>query len=133
MNLEKLLKKLPTDLLFEIKEFVIYKPKSNEELIKAVRLFTDDHEECFKLYGHIENWDTSLITNMSKLFDTNKTFNGDISRWDVSNVTNMHSMFCRATNFNQNISIWDIILVADMTHMFSGAVNFNLEYKPVIL
>ncbi len=41
--------------------------------------------------------DTSLITDMSELFEDNTTFNGDISRWNVSKVTNMSWMFNTAT------------------------------------
>ena len=36
--------------------------------------------------------DTSLITDMSDLFDKSE-FNGDISKWNVSKVENMERMF----------------------------------------
>jgi surface protein len=36
---------------------------------------------------------TGCITDMSKLFYNNSTFNQDISGWDVSSVVNMSKMF----------------------------------------
>ena len=40
-------------------------------------------------YGPIEEWDTSLVTDMSRTFYLKTTFNEDISAWDVSKVINM--------------------------------------------
>ena len=68
---------------------------------------------------------TSGITNMVRLFNDERTFNGDISHWDTSSVTNMSSMFYLATNFNQDIGNWDTSSVVDMGHMFRNATNFN--------
>ena len=52
-------------------------------------------------YGPIKDWDTSLVTDMSSLFDADKiagsethtlrkAFNGDLSKWNTSLVTNMN-------------------------------------------
>ena len=51
---------------------------------------------------------TTLVTNMSQLFEGNTNFNSNISFWDTSNVTNMSRMFKSAQNFNQNIGNWDV-------------------------
>ena len=40
-------------------------------------------------YGHISDWDTSLVTNMASAFQGKGTFNQDIGSWDTSQVTNM--------------------------------------------
>jgi len=68
---------------------------------------------------------TSLITDMSKLFEGNPAFNQDISNWDVSNVNNMNGMFRNAQSFNQPIDIWNVSNVTQMEEMFSGAYSFN--------
>jgi len=70
---------------------------------------------------------TSAITDMSKLFYKNSTFNQDISGWDVSNVTNMSSMFFKATIFNQDIGSWDVSNVTNMSSMFNSASAFNQD------
>ena len=43
--------------------------KQNEELEKAVDLWCINKNKTLKKYGHISIWDTSLITDMSYLFD----------------------------------------------------------------
>jgi hypothetical protein len=42
-------------------------------------------------YGPIEDWDTSLVTDMSRLFQNKIFFNANISAWQVGKVTNMES------------------------------------------
>ena len=46
-------------------------------------------EIATKTYGPIENWDMSLVTDISYLFYNKGTMNADLSSWDVSRVTNM--------------------------------------------
>ncbi len=69
--------------------------------------------------------DTSAITNMSNLFDRDRTFNGDITKWNTSNVMDMNNMFSGATAFNQYIGDWDVSKVTAMGSMFSSARKFN--------
>jgi surface protein len=76
------------------------------------------------MYGPIELWDTSQVTNMNSLF-LNKAVNQDISGWDVSSVTTMQEMFKDADSFNQNLSGWDVSSVATMQEMFKDADSFN--------
>ena len=88
------------------------------------------------LYGLIEEWDTSLVTDMSALFVNlgqgplffqNHDFNEDISKWDVSNVNTMQDMFHGAVEFNADISEWDVSKVDNAIDMFAGATDFNAD------
>lgn len=86
--------------------------------------------------------DTSLITDMSMLFDKPNfaCFEGSyseyenyiirldfsgIEKWNTSKVLTMKSMFHNIKNFNININDWDVSNVIDMSYMFYGAENFN--------
>jgi len=80
-------------------------------------------------YGDMENWNTSLVTNMNFAFNNNANFNGDISGWDTSAVTAMVAMFNRASAFHQDISQWKTSNVATMEAMFDGAVAFDQEIR----
>lgn len=121
---------------------IIFKPKNYDELKKAVNIWCKKKGiNVAKKYGHISNWDTSLITDMSNLisiynennneydedFDNTckQYFNEDISKWDVSNVTNMNFLFYNVCNFNQNINNWNISNVKNMAGIFWNAVSFN--------
>ncbi|MCZ9885734.1 BspA family leucine-rich repeat surface protein [Brachyspira hyodysenteriae] len=103
-----------------------YKPETKTELKKLV--FTDGIKlNCV---------DTSLITDMSKLFyeSKRKDFEG-IEDWDVSNVTNMDMMFAymgynalvRYSNidFDHDLSNWNVSKVKSMNNMFAYCSNFD--------
>ena len=100
---------LPDEVLTELKEYIIFKPKTKKELQNAVNLWCIDKNEALIKYGHISLWDTSFITDMSYLFLDKKYFNENINSWDVSNVTNMESMFLSVKSlFNQPLNSWDV-------------------------
>lgn len=75
----------------------------------------------------IGEWDTSAVTNMSKLFLSRFDFDESINAWDVSNVTDMSRMFRNAYSFNQPLNRWNTAAVTNMNNMFSGAEAFNQD------
>jgi surface protein len=116
----------------------------------AVALWCCNRRLARRIYGPIEEWDVSQVTNMLGLFEGWPNFNANIGRWDVSqvvdlsrifrwasdfnqsvenwnvcNVRTMKQAFDRAEAFNQPLSRWDISNVMDMSYMFAGARAFN--------
>ena len=88
-----------------------YKPSTKTELQELVK------DESVYL-GDI---DTSLITDMSNLFDRSNVYRRDFSgieSWDVSNVTDMSFMFCLCVDFNYPLDSWDVSNVTDISYMF---------------
>jgi len=95
----------------------------------------------------VEDWDTSGVTRMGRMFTDAYQFNGDISKWDVSSVTDFASMFVRARAFDRDISGWVTESVkpevrdrcfepgegdnqcntTGMGAMFYGAINFDRD------
>lgn len=75
--------------------------------------------------GDVSNWDVSNVTDMSNLFSNASQFNQDLDNWDVSNVTNMGGLFLQATQFNQDLDNWDVSNVTDMGGMFALTTNFE--------
>jgi len=117
--------------------------RTDDDIRVAADDWCNDPVAAEKQYGHISQWNTSSVTNMSELFSSytiedcldyheetaKKSFNEDISRWDVSNVTNMSYMFNNAQSFNQDISRWDVSNVTDMRGMFKCAIKFNQDIR----
>jgi len=53
---------------------------------------THQNDDLSLIYGPINTWNTSLVTDMNALFWDYigfEGFNSDISNWDVSSVTNI--------------------------------------------
>ncbi|ATZ16811.1 hypothetical protein ELUMI_v1c00830 [Williamsoniiplasma luminosum] len=79
--------------------------------------------------GNISSWDTKNVTNMSDMFWEAEKFNGDISKWNTSSVTNMNAMFQHASSFNQDLKTngnsWNVSKVTDMGIMFEDTKAFN--------
>ena len=74
---------------------------------------------------NINNWNTSNVSDMSRLFEGVNNFNQPIGNWNTSSVTNMYGMFLSALAFNQPIGNWNTSNVTNMSGMFSGTSNFN--------
>jgi surface protein len=128
--------------------------KTNDELKNAVRDYCSNpdgwkYKSKFSTHGPIEDWNTSEITDMNRLFqqtncdpnlakwDVSKvttfdhmfasayTFNQDLSNWDTSSATNFYGMFYQARDFNGDISTWDTSSVSIFQLMFQNAKAFN--------
>ena len=86
--------------------------------------------------GYINNWDTSSLITMYRMFYNNTTFNMDVSNWDVSSCTNFNEMFYNADSFNQDIGGWTFAtgLDKDITcfRMFQNDDAFNNGGSPSI-
>ena len=51
---------------------------NNETIREAVKEWLDDDKLAESKYGDISNWDTSKVTDMSKLFYKARFFNEDL-------------------------------------------------------
>ena len=102
-----------------------FKPSTKEELQQAVDEWCNNNNIAINKYGNINEWNTSLITNMDNLFYEKDKFNDPIGNWDVSNVTTMKDMFFKAVKFNQSLDSWDVRNVRSMQSMFSHTKYFN--------
>ena len=65
-----------------------WQPQTKTELQNAVNAYTSSG--TLPNNTAIADWDTSLMTDMSNLFNGKSTFNADISQWNTSSVTSMH-------------------------------------------
>jgi len=82
-------------------------------------------EGCSQFNQPIGNWDTSSVTLTSLMFGSCTVFNQPIGNWDMSSNQDTQSMFNRASSFNQDIGSWDLSSVTRMNSMFLRATAFN--------
>ena len=99
----------------------------NSNFQTAVNLWFDNQADANATYGHISDWNTSLVTDMSNAFKDRTSFNEDIGDWDVSNVTTFFHLFTNAISFNQDISDWNTSSLENMSRCFYGASSFNSD------
>ena len=74
--------------------------------------------------GDLSQWDTSNVTNMSRMF-SGTSFNGDLRLWDTSSVTDLSFMFANNDSFNSDISQWNTAKVIDMSYMFYSFMHLH--------
>lgn len=100
-------------------------PTMTDETIRtAAYIFRYNRQEFTTLYGPINNWDTSAVTDMKSLF-ASVDGNFDVSSWNVSNVKDMSYMFDYARDFNSNLASWDVSNVENMAGMFRDTNAFT--------
>ena len=102
-----------------------YTPLTDANFQTAVNLWFSNQADANATYGHISDWNTSAVTNMTDAFLNRTSFNEDIGNWDVSNVTSFNSMFEAVSAFNQDISGWNTSSATSFNSMFKGASSFN--------
>jgi surface protein len=107
--------------------FVVSEQLTDANFQTAVNLWFDNQAEANATYGHIRDWNVSLVTDMSNAFMNRSTFNEDISDWDTRNVSVMTAIFRDASAFNQDIGNWNMQSVTDLRMAFYGATAFNQD------
>lgn len=78
----------------------------------------DNQQNAINVYCYINDWNTSAVTDMSRLFEDVYWFPHYISNWDTSAVTDMSQMFKNIVWFNGHIHGWDTGSVTDMSRVF---------------
>ena len=111
---------------------MIFQPKTTEELKQAIKKYCENDDQT---NGNINDWDVTLITDMSHIFNCGclfehcdqkiHKFNQPLDKWNVSNVTNMNCMFFNCQEFNQSLNNWNVSKVKNMRCMFYNCRNFN--------
>ena len=61
--------------------YSVGKKFDNYSLRQAVKEWLKDETAAEAKYGHIKDWDTSRVTNMSKMFSGASAFNQPIGEW----------------------------------------------------
>lgn len=79
--------------------------------------------------GYIDNWDTSLITNINGTFRKNLEFNGSLNKWVVYNVQNARGTF-DCSNYSKKLNWIFGFKKADVANFFSDA--YVLKHKEQI-
>lgn len=80
--------------------------------------------------NYIDNPDTSIVTNMSRMFFGCTNFNGAVE-FDTSNVTNLFYMMYNCSTFNQPIN-WNTSNVnssQSFSHTFDGCTVLNSSFN----
>ena len=89
----------------------LYRPRPASRFALKILIQQELEEQGPDAYlNHI---DTSLITDMSYLFENFYIRNIKIDEWDTSNVTDMRYMFHNCYDFKGDISKWDFSNVRD--------------------
>ena len=87
----------------------------------------DRKRELLENLPNIEDWDTSNVTNMERLFFSKTSFSSDLSKWNTKNVVSMEYTFQYARAFNSDLSKWKTSKVQNFRAMFYGANAFDTD------
>ena len=84
----------------------------------------------------IKDWDTSHLTNVSNLFNSNTGLEEiDLSGWDISNITALEGIFAYTSNLKKiNLSNWDYAKLDNTRiHTLLYSYDQNSAVKELIL
>ena len=56
---------------------------TNDNIQDAVRLWCDNKDNAIEIYGYINEWDVSRVTDMSRLFENKLDARGDSSQLKI--------------------------------------------------
>ena len=101
--------------------------QTRTELDNAIDLYISNKKEGKNIFGEIDKWNITAVTDLSELFKDKNTFNENIGNWDTRRVTTMQAMFEKSNSFNQDISRWNTSNVISMKKLFAGASAFNQD------
>ena len=104
------------------------------DLIKKYKNWdqTDYNNDVVPVYGKIEDWDVSRVTNMRRAFSSIGTLScyriviPDVSSWDVSSVKTMEFMF-GGKDHNHDLSGWNVSSVTNFGYLFQFNKEFNRD------
>ena len=105
----------------------IFHENLNEWETSNVTDMTRMFYNCTNVSVLINEWTTSNVTSLNNAFYSCYYFIDDLSGWDVGNVTDMDSTFMYALSFNGNIEGWEVGKVTTMYNMFHTANYFNRD------
>ncbi len=79
----------------------------NKSIRAAVKLWNEDRNASDELYGKIENWDVSRVTNMDYLFYLIDISDANLENWDVSALLSFKGIFS-GTVVRFDIAKWNV-------------------------
>ena len=116
---------------------------ASDNINSAVRLWLDTDNNNRTLVedvygGPIETWDTSRVTDFSRVFadiprgtglssrsSSSSSSSISLEQWDVSRVTSMQGLFANTNGFSaQGLNAWDVSAVQDMSDIWKSATDF---------
>lgn len=81
----------------------------------------------------VSGWNTSRVTDMREMFKDAAVARPDVSSWNVSSVTDMREMFKDAVRADPDMSGWDFAKVRYMDEMFVGVKLPTTTYDKMLL
>ena len=112
---------LPNEIFNNIKEYVIFKPKTYQEVNNAINLWFDNNQKSNLIYGHFSNWDLSNFN----LYHQQIIFNNFINNYemDIDNSQNNDEYSDEMSNY----SYFDDIIMSDDEDDFNDHI-YEMSY-----